>query len=131
MEDLLVNEPRMKKCPYCAEMIQQAAIVCRYCGRSLSETKSLSPNKNRKNPWITILLNLVFLVMGLGYIYIGNWKRFGIVLFIQLFSLAPMTWIGLRELNPFLLASVWIFTLFDAYVQTASYNRNLVQGVQK
>ena len=55
----------MKKCPFCAEDIQDAAIKCKHCGEFLADTSRLSPPPMPAHPSLPFYFRSSFIVISL------------------------------------------------------------------
>ncbi len=91
--------PQLKRCPFCAEEIQAAAIVCRFCNRSVDPLCPVQPPAvlapaAGPSPGVAAVLSLI--IPGAGQMYAGQvgwglvWLVLVVVLYVVLFPLGAV-----------------------------------------
>jgi len=62
----------MKKCPFCAEEIQEAAVVCKHCSRELQTSKGASVAPAAENPSARNVVGILVLGALMAWFWFGG-----------------------------------------------------------
>jgi hypothetical protein len=84
-----------------------------------------NPTKTKSIALAVILNATPLVVFGIGYLYIGKWKRFLIVEFLQLIGvILTVAW---KFNGTYFVGLLWTASVIDVMIQTSKYNEQTLR----
>ena len=106
--DHAATHDRVKRCPYCAEIVLDAAVVCKYCASSLEKPSELIVNAT----WLLCVLETIFLILIAAVSYFVKELSLYILIPSAAVGMLSVAWMSLEKPKGFLLAAIlnaWLF----------------------
>lgn len=106
--DQVATHNHVKRCPYCAEVVLSAAVVCKYCASSLEKPSELIVNA----AWLLCVLECIFLILIAAVSYFVKELSLYILVPSAAVGMLSVAWMSLEKPKGFLLAAILNACLF-------------------